>query len=183
MSYRLPPEEPPTEKRPHFYDATTNSTITVDNGTISRLSIPCTYGIEYDPYIHCHSRFGRMVHDHFGWPSPDHPDHSCQEPIHRHHRHVEVRSIDLVGEGYDQIEVSFTDPPEGLTAVGTIDYDIVIVTFTTMCPDARENDIDVPFCIYAIGETEDNPGEPSISMRDVVTKGTLHIIAGPFEGE
>ena len=68
MTYRLP-DKPPKRRR-HLVDVATPSVICVDNGSISRIEIPCDY-------IHpaCHDR---MLHDHLGWPEPRRHDRSCQ---------------------------------------------------------------------------------------------------------
>ena len=165
MGYRLPDE------RQQFRDVATKSDISVDNGTISRMSIPCNYGwLERPP------RHDRMMHDHIGWPSPDHPDRSCQLPPRRYGRIIAAHPIDLPGEGYESIEVSLLDPPEGLSMSGDIDYDVVRLSIAAMCPDLEERGADVSFAVYAVGESE----ELGTQLRDVVTKGTLHIVAGPI---
>ena len=176
MAYRLP------DKRRHFIvDKASESVIVVDNGTISRVSIPCAYG----PVHHHHCHHDRKMHDHVGWPSPDNPDDSCQIPDeHRHHHHcfdqvLAVNEIDLKAEGYESIEVSLADPPDGLSMTGSIDYDIVRMTIVAICPSANTENIDVPFSIYAVGSTTVDDEE--IQLRDVITKGILRIVAGPVD--
>ena len=71
MSYRLP------EYRNHFNTMVGQSVISVDNGSISRISIPCFYD---HPEDICDTRHHRTMHDHIGWPSPDSKDDSCQLP-------------------------------------------------------------------------------------------------------
>lgn len=169
MGYRLP------EERRHMRDLAAQADILVDNGTISRISVPCFYR-----YGHLVPPHDRMLHDHLGWPAPDSPDHSCQLPPshHRCHMHVVLDPIDLPGEGYTSVEVSFLDAPSGLEAVGSFDENMVNVTITAMCPEAVEHDVLVPFSVYAVGESTQDEDYP---LRDVVTKGLLLVVAGPIE--
>lgn len=167
MSYRIP------EQRKHVYDISSRSLVCVENGSISRLTINCFYSIKV-----LSSRLHRAIHDHLGWPSPSRPDRSCQLPP-ENDANVISREIDLPGEGYDSIEVSFVDPPEGLSMSGTIEYNVISVTIEAMCESATTEDIEVEFAIYATG-TSYPDGDP-IELRDVVTKGTLRILAGPID--
>lgn len=197
MGYRLPDE------RGHLDDVASRCVINVDNGVLSRFAIPCYYhkGRPWSPRMH------RMVHDHFGWPSPDNADKSCQLPSTRCRWLPVVEGIDLEGEGYSSILVSMTDPPDGLSFGGAIDGNVVKLTITSLCEDAVEKDLDIPFCVYALSEnapivsdeTEQESSETSsdtsendpnasydnehirtTTLRDIVIKGTLHIVAGPI---
>lgn len=178
MAYRLP------DKRRHFIvDKASESVIVVDNGTISRVSIPCAYG----PVHHHHCHHDREMHDHIGWPSPDSTDDSCQIPDeHRHHCHFGqmpmVNEIDLAEEGYESVEISLLDPPDGLTVTGEIDYNVVRITIVSTCETANEENVDVPFSIYVTGSKtiEDGETTKTFQLRDVVTKGILRIVAGPI---
>jgi hypothetical protein len=49
-----------------------------------------------------------------------------------------------------------------------------------MCPSAETDDLDVTFSAYATGVIDNDYGEEDVQLRDVVTKGTLHIVAGPI---
>lgn len=166
MGYRLPDRRPDWCKK-QIGDIARQSIISVDNGSISRFSIPSFYGEHHD----------RKLHDHLGWPYPGHPDHSCQLPP---GCEFVLNEIDLPGEGYTSIEVAMTDPPDGLVFTGTIDYNVVSLTITAMCESATSDDIDVPFCVYATGTIENDYDEENVQLRDVVTKGILHIVAGPI---
>ena len=169
MGYRLP--DNPPDMRPRLHDAATQSVITIDNGTISRIMISCHYAHE--------EHHDRMMHDHVGWPSPGHPDESCQLPP--GHDHVLVLDeIDLPGEGYNEIEIAFLNPPDGLEAFGGLGNGLVWLEFDAFCPSLMDADADVRFAAYALGEAEDYHGDESIGLRDVITKGTLHIVGGPF---
>lgn len=158
MSYRLPPKP---DRRAHIEETARQSLVRIDNGTITNLAIPC-----YRMRGRILTWLEVMVLDHFGWPAPRRPDQSFQ-PF----PPPSEDEIDLTEEGYDTVEICFVDPPEGLTATGTIDGSIVRVSITSMCESAETEDVDVQFSIYISGE----------SLRSVVTKGTIHIIAGPID--
>lgn len=167
MGYRLPEKRCDCHAK-QIGDIARQSVISVDNGSISRFAIPSFYREHHD----------RNMHDHLGWPYPGHPDDSCQLPP---GCDFILNEIDLPNEGYTSIKVSMTDPPDGLTFTGTIDYNVISLTITSMCNAAVNSDIDVKFCVYAVGTIENGVyGEEDIHLRDVVTKGTLHIIAGPI---
>lgn len=166
MGYRLP-DERYHDHRGRINDTARQTVISVDNGTINRISIPSFYQ-------ECHDR---KLHDHLGWPSPGHPDNSCQLLA---GNEFVLSEIDLEGEGYDAIEVSMIDPPEGLEFTGSIEYNMITFNITAMCPSAETNDLDVIFSAYATGTIYNDYGEEDVQLRDVVTKGTLHIVAGPI---
>lgn len=162
MSYRLP-DAPPAGRKAFIEadDIAKQSLITVDNGTISRISIPCVYGRPF-------TRQEKMAYDHAWWPNPDAPDRS------NYGRIMVINSIDLVGEGYDTVVTNLADDaPIGLTMSGSINYDMVELLITTMCASAEDEDVDVRFAVYVTGTDDDDQ-----QLRDLVTKGVLHIVAG-----
>lgn len=173
MGYRLA-EEREHSYRDHyshhhnakFIDYAKPSVITVNNGTIVRMSIPCFYGRPF-------SQYDRMVMDHLGWPEPGMRDCSHYAQV------FAINEIDLASEGYDQVIVSMNDRPEGLTITGEIDRNSVVLTIVSLCPNVSEEDVDVDFAVYVIGNYSDNDGH-SFQLRDLVTKGILHVIAGPI---
>ena len=171
MGYRLP------EERPHQMCATANeSMIVVDNGSITRISIPCYYRYIEDSYD---DRWHREQHDHFGWPSPDSPDDSCQIVSTREYAQtLVINEIDLSGEGYTGVEVCMTEPPEGLSIQSVIDGNVIRLTIYASCPDAETEDIKARFSIYAVGSCSEYGNEDEALLRDVVTKGMLRIKAG-----
>lgn len=152
MTYRLPPRP---ERRAHIRATATQSVICVDNDTISKIDIPCFYRND-----RVYTWIDMLARDHAGWPSPDKPDRSFQPNFHD--------EIDLVAEGYDSASMEFLDPPEGLSATGEIDENIIKVTIDVSCESAVTEDVDVTFSIYVTGD----------GLRSLVTKGTLHIVAG-----
>lgn len=170
MSYRLP------EYRRAINDVAIQSVIRVDNGTISRIAIPCFYGYG----LHSNRRH-RILHDHFGWPSPDNPDHSCQLPPSKYDKVLVVNEINLVDEGYTDAQIAFVNKPTGLTADVSINGHVVELVISAMCSSLDKDDIDVPFSIYVSGHaSSDDNTYNEFDMRDVVTKGILHIVAGPL---
>jgi len=171
MTYRLP--DPPSDGRLPIVDLARQSVISVDNGTISRIPIPCMYR-----YMNDCGRLSRMEHDHLGWPDPTHPDDSCQAPPIPCAPYV-FEPIDLEGEGYDNVIVVLPDQPSGVTANGVIEYDKVMLTINAMSYSAQTEDIETPIAIYATGSVESEG--TTYLLRDVVTKGTLRIVAGPIE--
>lgn len=117
MSYRIN-----THPKPHgnrtVIDTTTPARFFITNGSAAEFAIPCWYQIIHKPLrAHVHNRH---LHRHQGWPSPDHPDHTCQLWIpdikacglgyHREcSRHCEhyvdmsmLEPIHLLDEGYDE---------------------------------------------------------------------------------
>lgn len=164
MGYRLPDERDVGCQR-YIDDTARQTVISVDNGTINRIVIPSFFREHHD----------KNLHDHLGWPCPSHPDDSCQLPP--GHEFV-LNEIDLAENGYDTIEVSMIDPPNGLSFTGSIDYNIITLNITAMCTDAITDDLDVTFAVYATGAIDNDYDEEDIQLRDVITKGTLHIVAG-----
>lgn len=172
MSYRLPEERSdvfPRRHDPHSRaaDFSRHSYLAVDNGTISRISIPCVYGRPF-------TRYDKLAFDHFGWPSPGHRDRSNYGKI------LAIHQIDLPAEGYDEVIVVMPDAPSGLTVTGEINYDVINLTITAICPAAAKQDVDVDFAIYVTGNTSGHTvwDEEITPLRDLVTKGTLRIYAG-----
>lgn len=172
MGYRLPtfspqPSDPKSERWP-IVDHAAQSVIWVDNGTISRIPIPCFYQYRNDL-----DRLVRMRIDHLGWPSPDHPDESCQYPT---AHDVVYEPIDLETEGYNAVVVALGSPPSGLTVSGQIDYNLVTLSINAMCSSAATADVEVPINVYVTGSKVIDG--VTYQLRDVVTKGLLHIVSG-----
>ena len=166
MGYRIP--------RRHDENHGIRSVIPVDNGTISHVMIPCFYEIEDHPYPHHH----RMMHDHIGWPEPTAPDWSCQIPDmpgpfpHPH--------MSLEEQGYNSVQVSMIDQPEGFGITGQIDGDMVRLIISANCESAQTECVDVRFAAYISGNAPDGDGDGVESpLMDLVCKGIVHIIAGP----
>ena len=144
MSYRI--GNPP---KPHgnrtVIDTTTPARFYITNGSTAMFAIPCYYQEIHKPVrAHIHNRH---LHDHQGWPSPDHPDHICQLwapdikacKLGFHHEcsrtckhYVDMDNlipILLIDEGYTEISITLlTDKGERLNddrvfAYGFIDED------------------------------------------------------------
>lgn len=166
MGYRLP-DERSVDHRERINDTARQTVISVDNGTINLISIPSFY----------HEHHDRKLHDHLGWPYPGHPDRSCQLPA---GCEFVLNEIDLEGEGYDSVEVSMIDPPDGLVFTGSINANTICLNITAMCESVESDDVDVTFSVYVTGTIDNDYGEEDVPLRDVVIKGTLHIVAGPI---
>lgn len=134
MTYRLH-EHKHHEPRRTLVDTATPSRIYVHNGTIAHLAFPCWYQETHKP-IHIRPHH-RLLHDHYGWPAPDNPDHICQvwvpgphepvpgvDPRHIHvHKLIDLSMltpIHLFQEGYNITEVAFNanrDPEHAIEAL------------------------------------------------------------------
>lgn len=171
MGYRHPDDR---DRCCHAHD----SFIPVNNGTITRISIPCFSRDDERPPWH-----DRPRHDHEGWPDPDNPDDSCQGLPPVYDQIIVMNEIDLVAEGYDTIDVSLLDPPEGLTVTGEISQNMVNLTVVAMCEAAEKKGLYVPFAVYAIGTVTGTGGAEDLQMRDLVTKGTIHVCASPINDD
>lgn len=157
MGYRLPPHP---DDRVHYDAMATESTISVDNGTITRVAIPCFYS-----HGHIIARHYMMCVDHAGWPSPDHPDTSWQT------YGIPDDSIHLEDEGYTDVEMIFaSDVPDGIVVTGSLDDNIIRLVIEVECQDALTEDVDASFSLHIVGE----------QLNNTVTKGILHIAAGPL---
>lgn len=177
-----------------FQDTTTRNKTFIQNGATAYLAIPCWYQeIRHPQHTHVHDR---EWHDHIGWPSPDNPDNSSQASyaigrtlysydserqgwVHPG-RYLDMSTmfpIHLIQEGYTNVEVAFVNPPEGLNAKGYLDPDsdwVVRFLINPMCESAITEDVDVSYTVFVTGEIN------GMHRRDVVAKGTLHILAGPI---
>lgn len=172
MTYRLPEERSdvfPRRFDPHsrIADFSRQSYLAVDNGTISRISIPCLYGRRL-------TRYDKLAFDHFTWPNPDRRDRSDYGKI------LAIRPIDLPNEGYTDVIVVLDDAPTGLTVTGEINYDVINLYISAICPSAAKENVDVPFAVYVTGNTSGHTvwDEEVTPLRDLVTKGILRIYAG-----
>ena len=136
-SYRIDGPRPRPKQR-SMQDTATPGTVFVHQGTTAHLAIPCFYQEAHAP-VHAVPH-DRMRHDTLGWPTPERPDHSCQEwDFDRHccrrtphlkfcppscERFVDLGRlfpIHLTEEGYDGVEV---EQQTGLvTVTGRIDPD------------------------------------------------------------
>lgn len=197
MGYRQI-EHKPKPKRRNLHDTSTRNKIYIQNGVTGYFAIPCWYNEMKHP-IHTHLHNIDM-HDHLGWPDPDHPDRSCQS-AHRHHLHPhhlsipydhkrhgwhaphhlldmsKVFPIHLKEEGYETISIVFDNPPDGLVGSGSIDSNddwIIRLSIEPQCISAIKEDIEVPYAVFAKGKFDNR------KVSHMVTKGILHIVAGPI---
>lgn len=193
MAYRKIEKEKPIKRV--FQDITTQNVTLVQNGATAYLAVPCWYmEVRQPERVSPHDR---DWHDHIGWPNPDRPDCSCQNAYHVTpylYSHIEegwehigryldmshMFPIHLLEEGYNSVEVAFTNAPEGLTSSGYIsDNDDWVVRFMIhpMCEAAIEDDYETSYTVFVTGTIDGKP------RRDIVAKGTLKILAGPISQE
>ena len=192
MSYRI------GERKPHGPVRTMQGTATparwfVQNGTVLHMAVPCWYKVIEPPvpaHPHC-----RPWHDHVGWPSPRHPDHVCQRWDFAHsccsfdekkrecdHCHMyldmsRLLPIRLRREGYTGAEVALDNPPSGLSASASIDADkdwIVRIDVSAKSEEAVKERVEIPFTVFATGTVLGR------EACDVVSRGTLIVLPGPF---
>ena len=205
MGYRQL-EHKPKPKRRTFHDTSTKNKIYIQNGITGYFAIPCWYNeIKHPIHTHLHNV---DRHDHLGWPEPRRTDHSCQA-AHRHHLHEhhpeipydrhhhgwhaphrllnmsKVFPIHLRKEGYKTISVALENAPSGLTVTGEIenrqDEDgnwiddwIIRLSVTPKCRTVIDEDVDVKYTVFANGNFDGR------DVTHMVTKGIIHIIAGPI---
>lgn len=119
--YRIDAPRPRRRSR-EMQDTVTPGSIVIHAGETANLAIPCFYQEIHRPVpVKPHDR---LRHDTLGWPTPDRPDHSCQEwDFDRHvcrrtphmkcdpphcERYVDMGSlfpIHLTEEGYGNVKV------------------------------------------------------------------------------
>ena len=152
----------------HINDTARKSLITVDNGTIAHIWVPCyTADAGQMPPQPARMEVGG------GWPSPYQQCIGTFEP----------QDLDLTARDYDTIDVGLPDPPEGLVFTGSIEANVIKLTIVTMCPGAEAEDLEVSFSVFAEGTATEVEDVDTFDIRDVVTKGTLRIVAGPITND
>lgn len=191
MGYRQVKKEKPIRRV--LQDTTTRNRTYIQNGATAHLAIPCWYmPIDRPQHTHVHDR---EWHDHIGWPDPTHPDESSQDAyvlrspsftydpeeidwnhVHRYLDMSKTIPIHLKQEGYTSVEVAFAKKVEGLEASGSIDDYIIRFNINPMCDAAVHKDVEVPYTVFVLGTINGR------KVRDIVAKGILHIVAGPFAG-
>lgn len=200
-SYRI--DQPrPKPKRRTMQMTTTPGTMYMHNGCSADMAIPCWY-MEVRKPIPA-APHDRMRHDMIGWPTPDHPDHCCQEwDFDRHHcrrtphlkccppkceHFIDMRRlipIHLSEEGYDGVSVTVLDssgkPAAGITAEGSIDETddwIVRIRFKVSVEDAMIPSDDPVSYYYSV-----RVDMRDASSSDLVTIGRLVVLPAPWEAE
>lgn len=177
----------------------------MENGTTFMLAVPCWYKEIHLPeraWHHC-----RAHHDHFGWPDPMRPDHSCQDhdfPVdgcHHHHHHDEIEChnpykhihhhhhhlidmaklfpIHLKKEGYGNPTVVFDKNYKGLTTKAYIDdaEDWVIRLFISAYLDEAVDEPVNTRFTVKVSRTD----EAKNKIVDVASRGILRVLPAPLE--
>lgn len=177
-------------------DTATPMTWYIKNGATANFAFPCFYQeIHHPKHVSLHSR---RLHDHYGWPSPNHADHICQpgelvmEMLHSDDtcNPCDIRSlidmsklipIHLIEEGYTSAVVSFADTIPGLNVSKVwIDVDddwIVRAIISAEVPDAVKKKIRTGFQVQ-VRRTDEN----DIEIRDIVCDGVLVILPSTYPG-
>lgn len=200
-SYRIDQPKPKPKHRT-MQDTSTPGEIYIHNGCTANLAIPCWY-LEMRKPIPAHPH-DRMHHDMIGWPTPDHPDHCCQEwDFDRHHcrrtphlkccpprceHFIDMRRlipIHLEEEGYEKVDVSILDsekrPVEGiqyLTSIDESDDWVVRVVLDVNVPDLLIPDDGHRVYYYSVYLSRDGQ-----MVRDLVAMGRLIVLPSPNEGK
>lgn len=201
MAYRQ--LKPPKREHRVLKDTATPNVTLVQNGATAHLAVPCWYVEVREPFhpdLH-----DRNLHDHLGWPDPMRVDRSCQNAYHVtphlydhalhgwHHigwylDQANVSPIHLRQEGYEKVEVVFSEKIAGLEASGFIsghapedpkDQDwgddwVIRYSICPNCQSAVKEDKETDYVVFVSGTVDGK------KRRDVVAKGRLRIVAGPI---
>lgn len=161
MGYRFYDNPPKPEDHLHRFP--------VRNGAVMRLAFACYY-------LHGHNP---KLHDHIGWPNPDHPDAICQEisnmKLYRmRHKDIELQEIHLLKEGYNEVAVSFEDEEQAqnLTVNAWIDEDddnIIRMIVGSKFPTFSDKPVDLRFTVFV---KKDN------ATIDAVCHGFITVLPG-----
>ena len=198
MSYRVK-EHPKPKPQRSAVDIATPVKLYMNNGTVSNFAFPCWYQEVLPPVparIH-----DRHLHDHQGWPSPMHPDHSCQlwipEPGYEipvpHHpecipaaRHyidnarlipIHLRSSD---EGYTGASVAWASGHAGIVASATIDDEedwVVRLAVTANDPNAVDEPQKYRMTVFVNAPASN--GLPA--KKDIVALAELVIMPSAYQ--
>lgn len=203
MSYRINEPKPPVRRRT-MQDTATPNTVYVHNGCTASLAVPCWYLEAKRPVpVMPHDR---QFHDMVGWPTPDWPDHCCQdwdfarsccglhpkdrcEPM-RCRRYLDMGRlvpIHLTEEGYQgtpKVQVVGGDGTDavGVDASAWIDSDddwVVRVLFDVMVNGVLTPEDDPAEFYYSIFlEREDDKNQ---TRRDLAAMGRLIVLPAVYE--
>lgn len=178
MGYRIG-EPKPRPPRRDVQDVATPMKIYVHNYCTARIAIPCWYDEVVAPTPAC--LHDRMMHDHLGWPSPNHPDRVCQDwdfvapprpgRLTFAYNMGRVSPIHLTEEGYTTVEVRCGTSDSGDVVVsGFIDPDDDWVVRVNLQPKfARtEEPVELDFSAYVVNESE--------NRTDLVCLATLVVL-------
>lgn len=198
MSYRVH-EHPKLKPNRTAVDIATPVKLYMNNGTVTNFAFPCWYQEVLPPVparIH-----DRHLHDHQGWPSPMHPDHSCQlwipepgyeipvphhpecMPFARHYiDHTRLHPIHLLSseEGYTTASVAWAGEHEGVVATASIDPEedwVVRVALTANDPNAVTE-----VARYLMTVFVNAPGGNGLpAKKDIVALAQLNIYPSAYQ--
>ena len=195
MAYRKLEHRKPKPQR-SAVDIATPIDLFVHNGGTANFAFPCWYQeIKHPLPAHLHDR---KLHDHHGWPRPDHPDHICQlwipeagqcvhgfRECHPHCRHYidysKVIPIHLLSEyeGYESAFVAWTGEHEGIVATAYIDPDedwVVRVNIDCKDPNALDEPKKYRFTVFVGSDMVDD----SYTRRDIVALAELTVLPSAY---
>ena len=193
MGYRkLERPKPNLPRMRNVQSTTTPGEIFIQNGIAAYFAFPCWY-IDQEPPRHA-TLHDTTHHDHIGHPEPRRPDASCQI-VQGHHMVWEphknllelsnVWPIHLLEEGYQEAELIFDDPPDGLKSKSSIDtVDDWVVRTEIQCgiDEAIKEQVDIPYALFVFGHTDEEK-DVEQHIHNIVTKGVLHVLPGPYNPE
>lgn len=195
MGYRKYKAKPPEQNR-SAVDIATPIKLVVQNGATASFAFPCWYQeVERPLRAHLHSK---DKHDHCGWPTPDHHDHSCQlwipeeghcvhgmQECAPHCKHYidysKVTPIHLLSdyEGYEGAFVAWTGNHEGIEATAYIDPDedwVVRVNVDVQDPNALDAKQEYKMTVFVGSDMEDG----IYKRRDIVAPAKLVILPSAY---
>ena len=202
MGYRKLEPKPRLKNR-NMQDMVTPGRNFVHNGATAYFAIPCFYQeIRHPVRVRPHNR---LVHDHLGWPNPQHRDRSCQawdfanctcrlgiecytgcgsmscgreRTCRKYIDMSRLFPIHLTREGYGNPVVEMTDPPAGLVAsawIDDVDDWVVRVLFDAQVESAVAEPVTVPFVVKVTRTDLHNKVH-----RDIVSLGKLTVLPAPL---
>ena len=136
-------------------DATNETEVIIENGVTSDFAISCWY------------------------PSPDLTSKDC------HNLFEGATPIHLTEEGYNRIEVVFDKKPTGLYGQGFIDERddwVIRLKFHAVLDEAVLERFNCNFTVFAYME-ETVDGATEIKKSDIVCRGSLTVLPGPYRNE
>lgn len=163
MGYRFCDNPPkPEDYLPRF---------AVRNGAVLTAAFGCYYLKGHNP----------KLHDHIGWPNPEHPDMICQELSNMKLyglkcKTAELEKIDLKKEGYNQVGLAFDDDTLDLESlhpecwIADDDINIIKIKLYAHFPIFEDYPKDLKFTLFVAKDNE--------LAIDAVCRGVITVLPG-----
>lgn len=169
--------------------------IDVRNGGTTIVAFPCFY-LEMEKPVDWHDHH---VHDHIGWPSPNHPDHICQKlpdytkppyfnGVYGYVDMDKVTPIHLIEEGYTQaiLRMDSMDTAEKVSSSSvnhrayiSEDEDWVVkIEFNPMLAEFKDKPIDFLFSLFVYSPESMDGSSTTIGTYDEVVRAMLTVLPG-----